>query len=70
MATVFLTGANRGLGLEFRRQYAADGSNVLAAVRRPKKANVFGPMRVTEALLKRVAATPNKLQESLSVTMA
>ena len=35
MPTVLITGANRGLGLEFVRQYAADGWSVLAAVRSP-----------------------------------
>jgi NAD(P)-dependent dehydrogenase (short-subunit alcohol dehydrogenase family) len=39
MATVLVTGANRGLGLEFAKQYAADGWNVLATARQPKKAN-------------------------------
>ena len=36
--TVLVTGANRGLGLEFARQYAAAGSRVLAACRRPSDA--------------------------------
>lgn len=38
MATVLITGANRGIGLEFVRQYAADGWRVIAACRAPKKA--------------------------------
>jgi NAD(P)-dependent dehydrogenase (short-subunit alcohol dehydrogenase family) len=33
MATVLVTGANRGLGLEFCKQYAADGWEVLACCR-------------------------------------
>jgi len=33
--TVLVTGANRGLGLEFVRQYAADGWRVVAACRDP-----------------------------------
>jgi len=33
MPTILVTGANRGLGLEFVRQYAADGWRVLAVVR-------------------------------------
>lgn len=33
--TVLVTGANRGLGLEFARQYAADGWKVHAACRNP-----------------------------------
>jgi NAD(P)-dependent dehydrogenase (short-subunit alcohol dehydrogenase family) len=33
MPTVLLTGANRGIGLEFARQYAADGWHVIATAR-------------------------------------
>jgi NAD(P)-dependent dehydrogenase (short-subunit alcohol dehydrogenase family) len=33
MPTLFITGANRGLGLEFVRQYRADGWDVIATVR-------------------------------------
>jgi NAD(P)-dependent dehydrogenase (short-subunit alcohol dehydrogenase family) len=33
MPTVLITGANRGLGLEFARQYSADGWEVIAAAR-------------------------------------
>jgi NAD(P)-dependent dehydrogenase (short-subunit alcohol dehydrogenase family) len=35
MPTVLITGANRGIGLEFARQYAADGWKVFAACRSP-----------------------------------
>lgn len=35
MPTVLITGANRGLGLELARQYAADGWQVLACSRHP-----------------------------------
>ena len=38
MATVLITGANRGIGLEFVREYAADGWRVIAACRKPAKA--------------------------------
>lgn len=40
MATpsVLITGANRGLGLEFARQYVADGWQVIATCRRPSDA--------------------------------
>lgn len=35
MPTVVITGANRGIGLEFARQYAADGWTVIATCRDP-----------------------------------
>jgi NAD(P)-dependent dehydrogenase (short-subunit alcohol dehydrogenase family) len=38
MTTVLITGANRGLGLEFVRQYALAGTRVLACARRPAEA--------------------------------
>jgi NAD(P)-dependent dehydrogenase (short-subunit alcohol dehydrogenase family) len=33
MPTVLITGANRGIGLEFARQYSSDGWNVIATAR-------------------------------------
>ncbi len=36
--TVLITGANRGLGLEFARQYAEAGWNVIATCRNPQSA--------------------------------
>ncbi len=36
--SVFITGANRGIGLEFAHQYAADGWQVYAACRSPERA--------------------------------
>lgn len=38
MATVLITGANRGIGLEMARQYAAAGDKVIACVRDPASA--------------------------------
>jgi len=38
MPTVLITGASRGLGLEFVRQYRADGWDVIATCRHPSKA--------------------------------
>lgn len=38
MTTILITGANRGIGLEFVRQYAADGARVLACARVPGEA--------------------------------
>jgi NAD(P)-dependent dehydrogenase (short-subunit alcohol dehydrogenase family) len=39
MPTVFITGASRGLGLEFVRQYKADGWDVIATCRDPEAAS-------------------------------
>ena len=39
MPTALITGANRGLGLEFARQYLADGWQVYAACRDPDSAS-------------------------------
>jgi NAD(P)-dependent dehydrogenase (short-subunit alcohol dehydrogenase family) len=38
MTTILVTGTNRGIGLEFVRQYAADGAEVLACCRKPDAA--------------------------------
>jgi len=57
--TVLITGANRGLGLEFSRQYAAQGWNVIATCRTPRDADE----------LKELALSNNKvLIEKLDVT--
>ena len=41
MPTVLVTGANRGIGLELTRQYAADGGAVHATARRPDGADAL-----------------------------
>ena len=38
MPSVFITGSNRGIGLEFARQYAAEGWRVFATCRNPERA--------------------------------
>lgn len=38
MPTTLITGANRGIGYEFARQYAADGWRVIACCREPARA--------------------------------
>jgi NAD(P)-dependent dehydrogenase (short-subunit alcohol dehydrogenase family) len=41
MTDVLVTGANRGIGLEFVRQYAAEGARVHACCRRPENADAL-----------------------------
>lgn len=45
MPTVLITGANRGLGLEFTRQYAADAWRVYACCRTPDEAEALKAVR-------------------------
>lgn len=72
MPTCLVTGANRGIGLEFAKQYAADGWSVVATCRRPGEATALaalqGDVRIEaldvtdfariEALGRRLAAVP------------
>ncbi len=57
--TVLITGSNRGLGLEFTKQYAAKGWNVIATARKPEKADDLNAL---------AAANPNITIEQLDVT--
>jgi NAD(P)-dependent dehydrogenase (short-subunit alcohol dehydrogenase family) len=45
MATVLITGANRGLGLEFTRQYLAAGDAVIAVCRDPANAGALQALK-------------------------
>jgi NAD(P)-dependent dehydrogenase (short-subunit alcohol dehydrogenase family) len=57
--TVLITGASRGIGLEFARQYAAQGWRVIATARNPASAS---------ELQKLAAADPDVTVEALDVT--
>lgn len=66
MPRVLVTGAGRGIGLELARQYAADGWDVVATVRKPEKAAGLAALGVRiEALdmgdLAAVADFPQRL---------
>ena len=47
MPTVMITGASRGLGLEFTRQYAAQGWRVIATCRAPADAGALAEVKGT-----------------------
>jgi NAD(P)-dependent dehydrogenase (short-subunit alcohol dehydrogenase family) len=57
--TVLITGSNRGIGLEFARQYAARGWTVVATTRQPDEAS---------ALQELAAKRPNVRIERLDIT--
>jgi len=57
--TVLITGANRGIGLEYVRQYAARGWKVIATARRPEDATDLKAL---------AAANPRITIEKLDVT--
>jgi len=68
MPTVLITGANRGIGLELARQYAADGWDVIATARDPKDAAELKKLKArVEALevteQKQVKALAKKLKD-------
>ncbi|MGA7749507.1 MAG: SDR family oxidoreductase [Gallionella sp.] len=44
MSTALITGASRGIGLEFCRQYAADGWRVLACSRHPENSDALNKL--------------------------
>ena len=58
--TVLITGSNRGLGLEFARQYAAKGWNVIATCRTPEAATELQEL---------VAANNQVVIDTLDVTI-
>jgi len=65
LPTILVTGANRGLGLEFVRQYAADGDRVIAACRTPVKADAL--VAIAAASGGRVTVHPLDVTEEGSV---
>lgn len=51
MASVLITGSNRGLGLEWVRQYAAEGWRVYATCRHPTEAHDLQEMAAREKII-------------------
>ena len=46
MATVLITGANRGIGLELAKQYVEAGDDVIGCCRKPEDANALNALSV------------------------
>lgn len=66
MQTVFVTGASRGIGLEFVRQYGADGWRVFACCRTPGQASELA--KIVDQSNGRVTVHPLNVDDALSVT--
>lgn len=67
MPRALITGANRGLGLEFARQYAEDGWEVIATSRNPEKsAELQQLLKKNRVSLKALDVTKRKSVESLA----
>jgi NAD(P)-dependent dehydrogenase (short-subunit alcohol dehydrogenase family) len=65
MPTVLITGANRGIGLEFARQYAADWWRVIATARRPHEAEEL--RRLCEASEGRLKIEPLDVEDFAAI---
>ena len=76
MPRALITGANRGIGLEFARQYAADGWDVIATAREPDEASelkALGNVRVEQLELRQldaVAEFGSRIGEPLDLVIA
>ena len=62
MTRVLITGANRGIGLELARRYAADGAQVIAGVRDEARAQDLKAIEGQVSLLQLDMASPESIQ--------
>ncbi|MCQ3936889.1 MAG: hypothetical protein DPW18_07560 [Chloroflexi bacterium] len=68
MFTTFITGANRGIGLAFTREYLARGGRVFAACRAPAEAARLHPLKTTYG--GRLTLVPLDVTDSKSIEAA
>lgn len=61
--TILITGANRGIGLEYARQYAAAGQTVYATVRDPDKAGELQGLAAQHPTLEVLRLDVSNLEE-------
>lgn len=66
--TVLITGANRGIGLEFTRQFLSRGDRVIATTRDPKKASEL--TKLTKAHRDRLLIVPMDVADESSIKNA
>ncbi|MGB2833959.1 MAG: SDR family oxidoreductase [Methylotenera sp.] len=69
--TVLITGANRGIGLEFCKQYASDGWQVLACCRHPQSATMLQALAAKHSHVKVLALEVGDFEqiEALALTL-
>ena len=65
MSTVLITGSNRGIGLEFVKQYSQSDCKVIATCRNPSKADDLNELAKTNSNINVLAA--DITQEELSL---
>ena len=77
MSTILITGANRGIGLEFVKQYAGEGARIHACCRNPDKAEALRAVKgdvVVHALdvsdFAAIKALGVKIDEPLDIVIA
>src|ERR1700682_2292211 len=71
MSSILITGANRGLGLEFARQYGADGWDVIATARNPKSSEELQQLAKNKNVsLRSLEVTSDESVKQLAKTMA
>ncbi len=68
METIVVTGASRGLGLEFVRQYGMAGERVFALCRQPEKAS--GLQEIAELVGNRITVLPWDATDEASILAA
>ncbi len=68
VSTVLVTGANRGIGLEFVRQYLLEGRRVIAACRAPERAQALN--RLAEDAAARLQIVALDVTDTASVASA
>ncbi|MCH8012428.1 MAG: SDR family oxidoreductase [Candidatus Marinimicrobia bacterium] len=64
---IFITGANRGIGLEFVKQYTSRGERVLAGCRNPEKAKKLRRLLPTNHIISLDIADSNSISESVTI---